>query len=62
MEEKKFDKYEYDRKYHAEHYCRFGLALPKEMKEVIEKAAADAGMSRNAFIKSAIEEKIARLG
>lgn len=60
MKEKKFNKYEYDRKFHAEHYCRFNIALPKEMREIIEQAAADAGMSKNAWLRQAIEEKLAR--
>ena len=60
MKEKKFNKYEYDRAYHAEHYWRFNIAIPKEMKDVIDTAAKEAGLSKNAWLKQAIEEKLER--
>ncbi len=60
--EKKFNKYEYDRKYHAEHYYRMSIAIPKEMRADLEKAVTDSGMSRNSWLKEAIMEKLARQG
>lgn len=62
MNEVNEKRYEYQKKYHAENYYRMNIAIPKEMRSVIDEAAKAAGMSKNAFIKQAIEEKIARLG
>ncbi len=60
--EKKFDKYEYDKQYHAEHYYRMNIVIPKEMRSMIDEASKNAGMSKNAWLKEAIMEKLARQG
>lgn len=58
--EQKFNKYEYDRKFEKDNYCRFSVVLPKELRQMIEDASETAQMSKNAWIKQAIEEKLAK--
>lgn len=55
-----FVKAEYDKKYEKEHYYRLNVVLPKELRPIIDAAAAAAGQSKNSFIRSAILEKIER--
>lgn len=62
MVEKKFDKYEYSKAYHKEHYYRMNIAIPKDMRSMIDEASKEAGMSKNAWLKEAIMEKLARQG
>lgn len=57
---KEFDQVEYNRKYEKDHYYRLNVVLPKEMRPVIDAAVKSAGVSKNAFIKAAILEKIER--
>ena len=57
---KDFNKYEYDKQYHKTHYYRLNVVLPKEMRAVIDEAVKASGLSKNAFIKEAILEKIGR--
>lgn len=45
-------------KYISKAYDRVNLVVPKGDKEKIKEAADVAGMSVNAFINSAIQEKI----
>lgn len=52
-----------NRKYNEKAYDRIGLTVPKGRKAIIAEAAAAAtpdGMSVNAFINAAIDEKMAR--
>ena len=58
IEEKKFNQTEYTKNYHKEHYYRFNVVLAKEYKNVITEAAEAAGQSKNAWIKSLIDEKL----
>lgn len=47
-------------KYMKENYDRINLTMPKGKKEELQAHAAAAGMSVNAYINAAIEEKIER--
>lgn len=47
-------------KYIAKVYDRINLTTPKGKKEAIQDHAAAAGLSVNAFINQAIDEKIER--
>ena len=54
---KDFDKAAYDKQFQKDHYYRLNVVLPKDMRQVID---ASSGMSKNAFIKAAIMEKLER--
>lgn len=56
--EKKFNKSEYDRQFQKKTYYRLNVVLPKNWRELIDESAARAGMSKNAFIKQAIENEM----
>ena len=45
----------YRNQYAAEHYDRVTLALPAGYREKLDRAAADAGISRTALIVRAID-------
>ena len=47
-------------KYNAANYDRVELRLPKGKKEVVQDHATAVGMSLNAYINQAIDEKIER--
>jgi len=47
-------------KYNAKAYDRFHITVPKGQRDEIEGAAREAGMSRNAFVVSAIMDKMGR--
>lgn len=49
-------------KYNAKTYDRVVLQVKKGQREVLRDIADRQGMSLNGFIKSAIDEKIKRLG
>lgn len=49
-------------KYVKEKYDRINITMPKGEKELIQAKAAACGLSANAYINAAIEEKIARDG
>ncbi|MCM1564944.1 MAG: antitoxin [Dehalobacter sp.] len=49
-----------NRKYNEKAYDRIGITVPKGDKEKIKSAADQAGESVNAFINSAIQERIAK--
>ena len=51
-----------NRKYNAKTYDRIEITVPKGKKGIIAAAAAatDEGMSVNAFINAAIDEKMAK--
>lgn len=55
-----FNQSEYNRQYEKKHYYRLNVVLPKEYREIIDEAVKKSGLSKNAFIKSAILEKIER--
>lgn len=47
-----------NRKYNEKAYDRIGVTVPKGHREKIKAVAEKEGMSLNAFINSAIQEKI----
>lgn len=51
---------EYRNKWIAEKLDRVNLTMPKGKKEVVQDYAAAIGMSVNAYINQAIDEKIER--
>ncbi len=59
---KNFDQAAYTKQFQKEHYYRLNVVLPKDMRPVIDAAVASSGMSKNAFIKAAIMEKLERDG
>ena len=58
--EKNFNKAEYDKQFQKENYYRLNVVLPKDMRPVIDEAVSKSGMSKNAYIKEAIMQKIER--
>lgn len=58
--EKTFNKSEYDKQFQKDNYYRLNVVLPKDLRTVIDEAVSRSGMSKNAYIKSAIMEKIER--
>lgn len=56
--EKTFNQSEYTKQFQKENYYRLNVVLPKDMRAVIDEAVKASGMSKNAFIKEAIIEKI----
>ena len=57
---KEFDKVAYNRQYNEKNYFRVNLTLPIDFKDQFDAAVKSAGVSKNAFIKAAILEKIER--
>lgn len=57
---KEFNKDKYDKQYHKDHYKRATVTLTKNESEIVEHAAASAGMTKSAWIKAAIMEKLER--
>ena len=51
-------KTDYKNAWLAEKLDRINLTVPKGKKEIIQQAAADLGLSVDAFINQAIDEKI----
>ena len=51
-------KTDYKNAWLAEKLDRINLTVPKGKKELIQKMAADLGLSVNAFINQAIDEQI----
>ena len=51
---------EYRNKWNAEKLDRVNLTMPKGKKEVVQDYATAIGMSVNAYINQAIDEKIER--
>lgn len=47
-------------KYMRENYDRINLTMPKGRKEAIQEIAASQGMSMNAYINAAIDDKMER--
>lgn len=54
--------FDYINQYQREKYDRIGLLVPTGKKEQLKRIAADRGLSVNAFINAAIDEKLKRLG
>ena len=50
-----------NRKYNEKAYYRFQLSVPKGERTDIDEAVKKSGLSRNAFIVTAVKEKIATL-
>ena len=48
-------------KYVKENYDRFNTTMPKGKKDVVAEFAKSKGMSLNAFINEAIDEKMDRM-
>lgn len=57
---KTFDRIAYNRQYNENNYFRINLTLPKDFETDFLKAVEKSGLSKNAFIRSAILEKIER--
>lgn len=57
---KEFDRVAYNRKYNEKNYFRVNLTLPIDFKSEFDEAVSKSGKSKNAYIKSAILEKIER--
>lgn len=55
---RKWDKSAYDTAYNRTRRCRFVASIPKEDGEAWKKAAAERGMSMNAFIIYCVEKEI----
>ena len=55
---REFDKKKYDRQYQREHYKKMAVVCTIEEGERIEQAAQRAGMTKSAYMKKAIFEKI----
>ena len=53
---------EYKNKWVTEKCDRVNLVLSKGRKEIIQAAAVERGESLNAFINTAITERLARIG
>ena len=49
-----------NKKWDAANLDRLSIALPKGAKDEIKAAAAKAGLSVNAYIKTAVDEKMER--
>jgi hypothetical protein len=55
-----FNQAEYNKQYHKEHYKKLTAAFTKEEAEQVEAAAENAGLTKSAYIKAAVFEKIER--
>lgn len=55
-------KTDYKNKWLAEKLDRINLTVPKGKKELIQESSSALGMSVNAFINQAIDEKLEREG
>ena len=55
-----FNKAEYDQQYIKTHYKKFTSVFTIEEADQVEAAAKAAGMTKSAFIKSAVLEKLER--
>lgn len=60
--EKQFNQAAYTKAYHKEHYKKITAAFTIEEAEKVDAAAQSAGLSKSAFIKSAVMEKIEKDG
>lgn len=59
---KEFNKAEYDKQFQREHYKKLTGTFTKAEAAEVEAAAKSAGMTRSAYIKAAVFEKIEREG
>ena len=59
---KDFDKAAYDKAYHKKHYKQSTVVFTIDEANRVETAAKSAGMTKSAFIKSAVLEKLERDG
>lgn len=57
---KEFDKAAYDKAFQRKHYKKLTAAFTKEEAEQVESAAGRAGLTKSAYIKTAVFEKIER--
>lgn len=61
MEDKKRNKYEYDKQYNKEKYTRIPLSVPNAYADKVKAYAHKIGLPVNTFIKQAIDNEIARV-
>lgn len=52
--EKKFNKNEYDKEYHKEHYKRFVMNLKPDFFDLISTVSSDLGMNKTEFVTNCI--------
>ena len=57
---KEFNKAEYDKQFQRERYKKITAAFTKEEAAEVERAAEASGLTRSAYIKQAVFEKIDR--
>lgn len=57
---KEFNQAEYVANYQREHYKKITAAFTKEEAAEVEQAAEASGLTRSAYIKQAVAEKIDR--
>lgn len=57
---RKFDANKYIADYQKKHYKRVGTVIPADDFERVDKAIKASGMSKSAFVKQAIYEKLIR--
>lgn len=57
---KEFNKAEYDKQFQREHYKKITAAFTKAEAGELERAAEAVGLTRSAYIKQAVAEKIDR--
>lgn len=59
---KEFDKSKYDKEYQRNHYRKLTAAFTKDEAATVEATAKELGLTKSAFIKAAVQEKIERKG
>ena len=52
---KTFNKREYDKEYHKNHYKQVTFSMPPELKERLDNYCSQAKISRTAFIRLALD-------
>lgn len=55
-----FNKALYDQEYHKKNYKNVSVVFKHEEAEALERAAAALGLTKSAYIKQAVNEKIER--
>lgn len=56
----KFNKSEYDQAYHKKNYKNVSIVFKHDEAEQVEEAAKRAGLTKSAYIKAAVFEKMER--
>ena len=60
IRDRSFDKAAYDKNYHKTNYKQLAVVFTKAEAAEVEQAAQRAGISKSAYMKAAILEKIER--